>query len=129
VAGPAGDRSSVLGGLGGERSGESYQEKRKRLYESDPHSNFITSGKREHLTSSLRVRYSGAGGGGTVCRNEGMKKYVRAVLDDLKSKTKKKDNPVMPQDLNNQVLSKDPRQKVRQLDYQAQKDEERQKLG
>jgi hypothetical protein len=58
-----------------------------------------------------------------------MKKYVRAVLDDLKSKTKKKVNPVMPRDLENQVLSKDPQQKVRQLDYQAQKAEERQKLS
>ena len=62
-----------------------------------------------------------------------MKKYVRAVLDDLKSKTRKKaskkNNPVMPQDLENQSLSKDPKQKVRQLDYQAQKAEERQKLS
>jgi len=58
-----------------------------------------------------------------------MKKYVRAVLDDLKSKTKRKDNPVIPQDLQNQQLSKDPRQRVRQLDYQAQKDEERQTLS
>lgn len=57
-----------------------------------------------------------------------MKKYVRAVLDDLKSKTNKKDIPVVPQDLENQVLSQDPAQKVRQLDYQAQKDEERQTL-
>jgi hypothetical protein len=55
-----------------------------------------------------------------------MKKYVRAVLDDLKSKAAKKGNPVVAQDLQNQVLSKDPKQKVRQLDYQAQKDEERQ---
>jgi hypothetical protein len=54
-----------------------------------------------------------------------MKKYVRAVLDDLKSKAGKKDNPVIPQDLENQILSKDPEQRVRQLDYQAQKDEER----
>jgi hypothetical protein len=54
-----------------------------------------------------------------------MKKYVRAVLDDLKSKAAKKDNPVIPQDLENQILSKDPEQRVRQLDYQAQKDEER----
>ena len=63
-----------------------------------------------------------------------MKKYVRAVLDDLKSKAKKKNNPpktnpIVPQDLQNQVLSKDPQQKVRQLDYQAQKDEERQRLS
>jgi len=54
-----------------------------------------------------------------------MKKYVRAVLDDLKSKAGKKQNAVVPQDLENQTLSKDPQQKVRQLDYQAQKDEER----
>jgi hypothetical protein len=58
-----------------------------------------------------------------------MKKYVRAVLDDLKPKTRKKENAVVPQDLNNQTLSKDPQQKVRQLDYQAQKEEERQTLS
>ena len=58
-----------------------------------------------------------------------MKKYVRAVLDDLKPKAKKKDNPMVPQDLENQVLSTDPQQKVRQLDYQAQKDEERETLS
>jgi hypothetical protein len=61
-----------------------------------------------------------------------MKKYVRAVLDDLKPKTRKKENPpqgIVPQDLENQILSKDPQQKVRQLDYQAQKDEERQTLS
>jgi hypothetical protein len=64
-----------------------------------------------------------------------MKKYVRAVLDDLKSKAgKKKQNPVVPtpvvpQDLANQTLSKDPQQRVRQLDYQAQKDEERETLS
>ena len=58
-----------------------------------------------------------------------MKKYVRAVLDDLKSKAGKKQNPVVPQDLENQILSKDPAQKVRQLDHQAQKDEERQTLS
>lgn len=59
-----------------------------------------------------------------------MKKYVRAVLDDLKSKAGKKENTpsanqIVPQDLENQILSKDPEQRVRQLDYQAQKDEER----
>ena len=68
-----------------------------------------------------------------------MKKYVRSVLDDLKTKAGKKKNsmvltpavptPVVPQDLNNQTLSKDPQQKVRQLDYQAQKDEERETLS
>ncbi len=54
-----------------------------------------------------------------------MKKYVRAVLDDLKTKAGKKQNAVVPQDPNNQILSKDPKQRVRQLDYQAQKDVER----
>jgi hypothetical protein len=58
-----------------------------------------------------------------------MKKYVRAVLDDLKSKAGKKGNTIVPQDLENQTLSKDPKQKVRQLDYQAQKDEERETLS
>jgi hypothetical protein len=54
-----------------------------------------------------------------------MKKYVRAVLNDLKSKSTKKTNAVVPEDLSNQTLSKDPAQKVRQLDYQAQKTKER----
>jgi hypothetical protein len=62
-----------------------------------------------------------------------MKKHIRAVLDDLKPKTrkpaKKKDKSVVPQDLENQILSKNPKQKVRQLDYQAQKAEERQTLS
>ena len=38
-------------------------------------------------------------------------------------------NPVVSQDLENQMLSKDPQQKVRQLDYQAQQDEERETLS
>ena len=58
-----------------------------------------------------------------------MKKYVRALLDDLKLTSRRKTNPVVPEDLENQVLSKDPKQKVRQLDYQAQKNEERQTLS
>jgi hypothetical protein len=58
-----------------------------------------------------------------------MKKHIRAVLDDLKPKAKKKENPIVPEDLTNQTLSKDPQQKVRQLDYQAQEDEERQTLS
>jgi hypothetical protein len=59
-----------------------------------------------------------------------MKKYVRAVLDDLKSKAgKNQQNPVVSPDLENQTLSKDPQQKVRHLDYQAQKDEERETLS
>jgi len=61
-----------------------------------------------------------------------MKKYVRAVLDDLKSRTRKRRPAVsegVPEDLENQTLSKNPRQRVRQLDDQAQKSEERQTLG
>jgi len=54
-----------------------------------------------------------------------MKKYVRAVLDDLKLTSRRKENLVMPEDLENQTLSKNPKQKARQLDYQAQKDQER----
>ena len=57
----------------------------------------------------------------------GMKKYIRAILDDLK-KPPKPAAPV-PEDLNNQTLSNDPAQRVRQLDYQAQQSEERQTLG
>jgi hypothetical protein len=49
-----------------------------------------------------------------------MKKHVRAILNDLKQQPAKKTS----QDLQNQTLSKDPRQKVRQLDYQAQQDTE-----
>ena len=55
-----------------------------------------------------------------------MKKYIRDMIDDLKRE--KKPQPSVPQDLDNQVLSGDPAQRVRQLDYQAQKSEERQKL-
>jgi hypothetical protein len=68
-----------------------------------------------------------------------MKKYIRAVLDDLR--TGKKDvfppilkpakqakaidfdappPPVIPTDLDNQELSKDPEEMARQLDWQAQ---------
>jgi hypothetical protein len=69
-----------------------------------------------------------------------MKKYIRAMLDDLRnaqkkdyvppipkplSKAKTTDydtprQPVMPYDLDNQELSKDPEGRVRQLDWQAQ---------
>lgn len=49
------------------------------------------------------------------------------MLDDLNRK-RKKDAVVrkpVPEDLNNQELSNDPAERVRQLDYQAQKDQER----
>ena len=56
------------------------------------------------------------------------------MLDDLRKQaarnkakaTPAKTNPVIPQDLDNQTLSNDPAQRVRQLDWQAQKSEERQ---
>jgi hypothetical protein len=57
-----------------------------------------------------------------------MKKYIRDLLDDL---TKKQDPPptgAVPDDLDNQELSKNPEQRVRQLDQQAQEDEERETL-
>ena len=55
-----------------------------------------------------------------------MKKYIREILDDLNKK--RNPPPAVPQDLDNQELSKDPEQRVRQLDYQAQQDEERETL-
>jgi len=83
-----------------------------------------------------------------------MKKIIREMIDDLRRedvrRTKGKKNfiptipaaptdapttnydvpppPVVPEDLNNQVLSQDPEQRVRQLDWQAQQDEERETL-
>jgi hypothetical protein len=57
-----------------------------------------------------------------------MKKYIRDMIDDLRRKTVKLDKPpepALPGDLNNQILSDDPLERVRQLDFQAQKDEER----
>lgn len=57
----------------------------------------------------------------------GMKKYIREILNDLKlTPGQKTPEPVVPTDLDNQILSKDPAQRVRQLDQQAQKSEERQ---
>ena len=50
-----------------------------------------------------------------------MKKYIREILNDLK-----KPEQAVPTDLDNQTLSKDPAERVRQLDQQAQKSEERQ---
>jgi hypothetical protein len=58
-----------------------------------------------------------------------MKKYIREMLRELTGKNNKRPTtpePTMADDLNNQELSKDPLQKTRQLDYQAQRDEERQ---
>jgi hypothetical protein len=55
-----------------------------------------------------------------------MKTYIREILNDLKlTPGQKKPEPVVPTDLDNQVLSTDPAERVRQLDQQAQKSEER----
>jgi len=76
-----------------------------------------------------------------------MKKYIRAMLDDLRRKNPNDyippvpkpaaaapeidldapPEPPVPTGLDNQELSKDPAERVRQLDYQAQKSEERQR--
>jgi hypothetical protein len=57
-----------------------------------------------------------------------MKKYIREILNDLKlTPGQKKAEPAVPTDLDNQILSQDPAQRVRQLDQQAQKSEERQR--
>ncbi|MGH9353337.1 MAG: hypothetical protein ACRD2G_14445 [Terriglobia bacterium] len=77
-----------------------------------------------------------------------MKKYVREILDDLMKKDSRDFLPSIPQaptdgkkmdldppqqppleaDLNNEELPGDPAQRVKQLDYQAQKNEERETL-
>jgi hypothetical protein len=52
-----------------------------------------------------------------------MKKYIREMINDLKGGKKA---GVTPGDLSNQELSKNPEEKVKQLDYQAQQSELRQ---
>jgi hypothetical protein len=56
-----------------------------------------------------------------------MKKYIREMLQDLIGKRPKGHVPpqAVPGDLENQELSKNPLQRTRQLDFQAQQDEER----
>jgi hypothetical protein len=62
-----------------------------------------------------------------------MKKYIRAILADLGKKRKDylppmpspKPQAPVPGDLNNQTLSADPAERVRQLDYQAQRQVEK----
>jgi hypothetical protein len=69
-----------------------------------------------------------------------MKKHIREMIDDLKHSKESKDyvpplpkgpkedpvkeltpppEPAVPDDLNNQILSKNAEQQVKQLDYQA----------
>jgi hypothetical protein len=50
----------------------------------------------------------------------GMKKLIRQILDDLNPKPQ----PPLPDDLDNQILSKNPAERVRQLDQQAQEKEQ-----
>jgi hypothetical protein len=50
-----------------------------------------------------------------------MKKLIRQILDDLN----KKPQPPLPEDLDNQILSNDPAQRVRQLDQQEQEREQK----
>ena len=57
-----------------------------------------------------------------------MKKYIRDLLNDLTKQQDPPPAPPVPEDLNNQELSKNPEQRVRQLDFQAQEDEERETL-
>jgi hypothetical protein len=76
-----------------------------------------------------------------------MKKYIREMLGDLRRKNAKDyippipepssvatvddldapPAPVIPTDLENQELADDPLERVRQLDFQAQQSEERQR--
>src|SRR5579871_6276477 len=78
-----------------------------------------------------------------------VKKYIREMIDDLrrpknadripqvpKSRTDGKTinlspppQPAVPGDLNNQILSNDPLEREKQLDFQAQQSEERQRLS
>jgi hypothetical protein len=63
-----------------------------------------------------------------------MKQYIRDMIDDLQRKKDKDFVPTipppsttpetaLPDDLENQELSKDPLERVRQLDFQAQQSE------
>ena len=63
-----------------------------------------------------------------------MKKYIREMLDDLKKKNAPAPVvhydtppvPPVPEDLENQELSSDADEEVRQLDFQAQESEQEQ---
>jgi hypothetical protein len=50
-----------------------------------------------------------------------MKRTIQSIIDEIAPKPK----PPVPTDLDNQTLSKDPLERARQLDQQAQKNEER----
>ncbi len=57
-----------------------------------------------------------------------MKKYIRDLLNDLTKQETPPPQPPVPADLDNQILSKNPEERLRQLDFQAQEDEERETL-
>jgi hypothetical protein len=88
--------------------------------------------------------FSGAGVCARLCESSGMKKYIRQMFDDLNKQQGGKDyippipaaptdgkvidldvppEPVVPEDLENQELSSNPDERVRQLDQQAQDEE------
>jgi hypothetical protein len=90
----------------------------------------------------------GAGvGATTMFPGWGMKKYIREMIDDLQRKKKRDYIPPVPPpaeggqnidlnqppepalagDLENQILSNDPQERARQLDFQAQQNEERER--
>jgi hypothetical protein len=72
------------------------------------------------------MRIDGMGRGGRTGSSEDrMKKYIREMIEDLRG-PKVKVNPVVAADLSNQELSKNPEERVKQLDYQAQQSERRQ---
>jgi len=69
-----------------------------------------------------------------------MKKYIREMINDLRKRNSRnpKATPIdlnpppvapLPYDLNNQELSTNPKERVRQLDFQAQENEERETIG
>jgi len=55
-----------------------------------------------------------------VCDAIGMKKLIREILDDLNQKQQ----PDLPTDLDNQILSKNRLERIRQIDQQAQEKEQ-----
>lgn len=57
-----------------------------------------------------------------------MKKYIRDLLNDLTKQELPPPQPPVSEDLNNQILSKNHEERVRQFDFQAQEDEERETL-
>jgi len=50
-----------------------------------------------------------------------MKRTIQSMIDEIAPKSK----PPVPADLDNQTLSEDPLERQRQLDQQAQENEER----